>query len=328
MKTVALTGATGHLGGVVARELHSRGYAVKALARTNDLRCLQGIPVTWIKGDLHDHAALQECTSGCDALIHCAAIISIDGGQQGAVHRVNVDGTRQVMEAARSAGIRRVIHVSSIHAYEQKPIHQILDESSAKPSESRFAYDRSKLASQQIALSYTSHGMEVLVVNPTSVMGPFDFKPSKLGRAIIEMATGKLPFVFSGGFDFCDVRDLAHAMVNGLDMGRSGETYLLGGRWHSLTELTEVLGGVIGKNIKPTSVPVLFAWVGLPFIRLQAMLNRSEPLYTNEALIAVTDGNRHISSAKASAELGYTQRPLAETLKDTYDWFLQNGYLD
>lgn len=328
MKTIAITGATGHLGGVVARELHARGYAVKALARSDDLRCLDGIPVTWIKGDLHDHTALQSCASGCDALIHCAAIISIDGGQQGAVHRVNVEGTRQVMEAARSAGIRRVIHVSSIHAYEQKPVHQILDETSARPSESRFAYDRSKLASQELALSYTQHGMEVLVVNPTSVMGPFDFKPSKLGRDIIEMATGKLPFVFTGGFDFCDVRDLAHAMVNGLDMGRSGETYLLGGRWHSLTELTEVLGEVIGKNIKPTSVPVLFAWAGLPFIRLQAMLTRTEPLYTNEALIAVTDGNRHISSAKAIAELGYTPRPLADTLKDTYHWFLQNGYLD
>lgn len=327
MKTVALTGATGHLGGVVARELYARGYSIKALARTYDIPNLEGIPVHWIKGDLHDQEALKHCTDGCDALIHCAAIISIDGGQQGAVHRVNVEGTRQVMDAARSAGIRRVIHVSSIHAYEQKPIHQVLDESNARPSESRFAYDRSKLASQEIALSYTAHGMEVLVVNPTSVMGPFDFKPSKLGRAIIEMATGKLPFVFSGGFDFCDVRDLAHTMVNGLDMGQSGHTYLLGGRWHSLTELTEVLGGLIGKNIKPTSVPVVFAWAGLPFIRLQAMLTRTEPLYTNEALIAVTDGNRHISSAKAIAELGYSPRPLADTLKDTYDWFLQNGYL-
>lgn len=266
--------------------------------------------------------------SSCDALIHSAAIISIDGGMDGLVYKTNVEGTRKVMEAAKASGIRRVIHISSVHAYEQKPLHEVMDETRALAGLDTFVYDRSKREGQEIALSYASAGMEVLVVNPTSVIGPFDFRPSKLGHAIMRMHSGKLPFVFDGGFDFCDVRDIALAAVNGLTMGRSGEAYLLGGKWHSLAELASVLSEVSGKKIKPMVLPTIFGWIGLPFIRVLSGLTRSEPLYTNEALVAVTDGNRRISCEKAGKELNYSTRPLSETLRDTLAWFGKNGYLD
>jgi dihydroflavonol-4-reductase len=324
---VAITGATGHIGGLVVRELHARDYTTKALVRTTDQKSLDGLPMEYVKGDLNDQDALKQLMEACDYLIHAAAVISIDGDMKGLVHQTNVEGTRAVMEAAKDAGIKRVIHLSSVHAYHQKPVREILDENRELVPDPTFAYDKSKREGQQIALSYASAEMEVLAVNPTSVLGPFDFKPSKLGQAIINMHSGRLPFVFAGGFDFCDARDIAHAIVNALQLGRSGEAYLLGGKWYTLTEFASTLADVSGKKNKPLALHPMLAWMGLPFIKVMAMATGREPLYTNEAIVAVTDGNRHISHAKAKAELNYAPRPLADSLRDTIEWFDKNGYL-
>jgi len=324
---VAITGATGHIGGVIVRELLHRGHAVKVLVRGNDNKSLNELDVEKVQGDLHDDHALQKLMESCDALIHAAALISIDGDMKGLVHRTNVVGTRQVMEAAKAAGVKRVIHISSVHAYSQHPLDEIMDERRAPAGDNTFAYDRSKRDGQALALSYASAEMEILVVNPTSVVGPYDFKPSKLGQAIINMSTGKLPFVFKGGFDFCDGRDVAHAIVNALTMGKSGEAYLLGGGWHSLSEFGQILSEVSNYKNKPIALPTILGWIGLPFIKIWANITKTEPLYTNEALVAVSEGHRHINCTKAKTELKYSARPLRESLHDTYQWFSENGYL-
>ena len=324
---VAITGATGHIGGVIVRELLQGGHTVSVLVRGHDTKSLDGLEVEKIQGDLHDQLALERLMHSCEALIHAAALISIDGDMKGLVHLTNVEGTRHVMNAATASGIKRVIHISSIHAYAQHPLDATFDEGRAPAGDNTFAYDRSKRDGQALALSYASADMEVLVVNPTSVVGPFDFKPSKLGQAIINMSTGKLPFVFKGGFDFCDGRDVAHAIVNGLTMGRSGEAYLLGGGWYSLSEFGQILAEVSTYKNKPIALPTILGWIGLPFIKIWANITKAEPLYTNEALVAVSEGHRHINCAKAKTELQYSARPLRESLHDTYQWFSENGYL-
>jgi dihydroflavonol-4-reductase len=243
------------------------------------------------------------------------------------VQKTNIEGTRNVMEAAKTCEIKRVIHISSIHAYQQKPIHDSLDEFREKTNEQAFAYDRSKKESETLALSFASASMDVLVMNPTSIIGPHDYKPSKMGRAIIELCTGKLPFILSGGFDFCDGRDVSVAVVNALSMGRNGESYLLSGKWHSIRDVPSMLSAASGQKINVINLPLFLGWVGLPFITLYGRLRKEEPLYTNEALVAIADGNRCISSAKACTELKYHARSLEETLRDTYNWFLENRYL-
>lgn len=324
---VAITGATGHIGGLIVRELLHRSYTVKVLVRGHDTRALDGLGVEKIQGDLDDIYALKQLMESCDAIIHAAALISIDGGMNGLVHFTNVEGTRHVMDAAKTSGIKRVIHLSSVHAYAQQPVDEIMDERRAPAGDDTFAYDLSKRDGQALALSYASADMEVLVVNPTSVVSPFDFKPSKLGQAIINMSTGKLPFVFKGGFDFCDGRDVANAIVNALTMGRSGEAYLLGGGWHSLSEFGQILSEISVNKNKPIALPTILGWIGLPFINVFARVTKAEPLYTNEALVAVAEGNRHIICTKAKTELQYTSRPLRESLRDTWMWFNENGYL-
>jgi dihydroflavonol-4-reductase len=263
----------------------------------------------------------------CDALIHCAALISIHGDQGGLVQKTNIEGTRLVMETAKAFGIKRVIHISSIHAYHQEPIHEVLDEQREKARPNAFAYDRSKRESEEIALSYASAEMEVLVMNPTSIIGPSDFKPSKVGKVIMDIHSGKLPFMFKGGFDFVDGRDVATAIANGLTMGKSGESYLLSGNWHSLYEMAVLLSNMSKHKINPIVLPVSIGWIGLPFIHLLSWFKKEDPMYTSEALVAIAGGNRKISSEKAQRDLNFRARPFEETIRDTYEWFLKKGYL-
>jgi dihydroflavonol-4-reductase len=324
---VAVTGATGHLGAAVLQELFNRDHSVNALIRYDDTRSCKGLPVQIVKGDLDDENALDELMRDCDALIHCAAFISVNGDPKGLVHHTNVEGTKNVMKAAKRSGIKRVIHISSIHAYNQRPSHEMLDEKRELVNEKAFAYDLSKKQGQQIALSMNGNGMAVLVMNPTSIIGPYDYKPSKMGKVIIDLYSGRLPFVFDGGFDFCDCRDVAHAIVNGITLGTPGENYLLPGKWHSLLQLTKLFSKACGKKIKVIALPSFIGTAGLPFVRAIAYLKKKEPLYTNEALEALFAGNRFISSEKAMRELNYSIRPFEETLRDTFNWFQNNGYL-
>lgn len=324
---VAITGATGHLGAAVLQELFYKEIAVKALVRGDDRRSCEGLPVQIVNGDILQKDSLQKLMDGCDALIHCAAFISVNGDPKGIVHRTNVEGTGMVMETAKQCGIKRVIHISSIHAYNQRPSFELLDENREKVGETAFAYDRSKKLGQEIALAMNGPGMEVLVMNPTSIVGPYDFRPSKVGKVILDLYAGRLPFVFDGGFDFCDCRDVAHAIVNGLTRGRPGENYLLAGKWHSLKQLADLFANVSGKKINVIAFPPVIGKAGLPFVKSIAYIKKKEPLYTIEALDALFAGNRLISSAKAKQELFYTIRPFEETLRDTFGWFQNKGYL-
>jgi dihydroflavonol-4-reductase len=169
--------------------------------------------------------------------------------------------------------------------------------------------------------------MEVVVLNPTAVVGPYDSRPSLLGKAIQDLYNKKVPMLISGGFDFCDVRDVASGIVSAIDRGRNGHSYLLSGKWHSLDDMQKIILGIKGDN---RGVPVLPAWtgyLGLPFTRMVAALNRQEPLYTRESIITLIQGNKNISSEKAARDLGYACRPFPETIADTITWFKETGHL-
>ncbi len=324
---VAITGAAGHLGAALLQELCSRNISVKALIRGEDSRACEGLPVEIVKGDILEPDVLKSLLKDCDCVIHSAALISVNGDPAGLVHRTNVEGTRSVIENALKMGIKRFIHISSIHAFQQKPSLETLDENRIPINEKGFAYERSKLAGQQIALSANREGMEVIVIHPTSIVGPYDHKPSLVGKVLIDMYTGKLPFIFNGGFDFCDCRDVANAIANSLTKGRPGEAYLLGGKWHSLKEFAGLLSKISGKKIRIMTLPAIAATAGLPIIKLLASIQKKEPLYTIEALDALFNGNRYISSIKAMTELNYTIRPFEQTISDTFRWFSNKSYL-
>jgi dihydroflavonol-4-reductase len=324
--TIAITGSTGHLGTAVIPLLISKGYRLRALVYKQE-PTFDSLSLQTVNGSLSDIISLNELVKGCDVVIHCAAKISLNSNRDTSLYETNLNGTRNIFDAARKAGVRRFIYISSIHVYNQLTADGSLDEESPFCPEKAPLYDQSKRDAQQFVLQQSSDQMEVVVLNPTAVIGPYDQKPSLLGKAIMEIYNREIPVLIRGGFDFVDVRDVATGIVNAIDNGRNGQSYLLSGKWHSLEDLQKIILGIKGDNRR---IPVLPAWtgyLGLPFIRLIAALSGREPLYTRESIIALTMGNKKISSLKAAKELGYKCRPLRETIEDSISWFKQAGYL-
>jgi dihydroflavonol-4-reductase len=260
-------------------------------------------------------------------VIHCAGRISIHSDGDPMIYQTNVTGTMNMFNAALQAGVKRFIHISSIHAFDQVGTDGLLNEESPYCKETAPRYDRSKRDAQQFILKQASERMEVIVLNPTSVVGPNDFKPSLMGKAIMDIYNRKVPMLITGGFDFVDVRDVASAIISAIDRGRTGQAYLLAGRWYSLVELQDIIFRIKGENKRIPVLPACTGFLGLPFIRLLASFNGKEPLYTKESLLALIHGNKNISSRKAAEELGYTPRPFEETIRDSISWFKQAGYL-
>lgn len=324
---VAITGASGHVGITVIEELKRRGHEVIGLC-FNDLDYFLANSIAYIDGNVNDRESIEKLLEGCDALIHSAAVISIDGDQQGIVRKVNVEGVRNVMQTALDLKIKRVVHISSIHAYDPIPRNEVLDETRNFVDDSAFEYDRSKRDGQLTVLEFVKKGLPAIIVNPTSVTGQPENKLSLQGKAILDIYLGKIPAIFQGGYDWVDVRDVASSVCNALTMGRIGENYLLSGKYYTMREIVTMISEVKGKEIRVFNVPVWLVKLGLPFVKLQSKITGKAPLYTNESIEILLHGNTKISHEKAKNELNHNPRPFKETLQDFVLWFKENGYIN
>lgn len=323
---VAITGASGHIGISILEELNKRGIQYKALAY-NDSSYLEKKGIEFVKGHVNSREDMEKLLEGCDALIHSAAIISINGDKGGSVRKVNVEGVKNVMQTAFDLNIQRVVHISSIHAYNAVPSNELLDESRPFVNENAFAYDQSKRDGQKVVLEMVQKGLNAVIVNPTSVTGAPEHKLSYQGKAILDIYQNKIPAIFNGGFDWVDVRDIASSVCNALTMGRTGENYLLSGKYYSMRDIINLVSEVKGEKIKIPTIPVWAARVGLPFVKVQSKITGKEPLYTNESIEVLVTGNSKISHEKAKKELGHNPREFKETIRDLISWFKENGYI-
>ena len=190
-----------------------------------------------------------------------------------------------------------------------------------------FAYDRSKAAGEREALKGVHHGLEVIVFNPTAVIGPYDYWNAYSGQLLRDLMRGRLPALVRGGFDWADARDLAAATLAALNGGRSGERYILSGHWASARRLAELCAVHSGKNPALPELPIWAALLGLPFLRLYSRLSGRRPLYTYESIMVLKHSNRNCSHEKARRELGYAPRPLEETIRDIYEWYKREGFV-
>lgn len=324
---IAVTGASGHIGVNLCRNLLDRGHSVRVLVHRKR-KGLESLPLDFVSGDLRDAESLAALVKGAEAVFHLAAVISIRGDTAGELFDVNVKGTGRLLEASRAAGVRKFIHFSSIHALEQRPVDRPLDEARPLALEDRMAYSRSKAWAEKAVIEAAEQGIDAVILSPTAVIGPRDYGPSLLGRALILMARGKLPLIVSGGYDWVDVRDVAGAAAAALEKGRRGHRYLLSGHWYSLKELAEKVAALCGVKPRRFICPQWVAAAGLPIIRLYCSLYEREPLYTRDSLYTLRTASPRISCAKAERELGYHPRSLEETLRDTLAWFRKHGYLD
>lgn len=322
---VAVTGASGHIGANLCRMLIDQGYQVKALIY-RDTRGLAGLPLEFIKGEVTCETDLENLCRDCEVLFHLAAVISLHK-KDPSCEKVNVDSCVSLIRAARNTGVKRIIHFSSIHAFIEKPLESELNESRDLSLESNVSYNRSKALSQNMMTEASSSQLEIIVLNPTAVVGPNDFKPSFLGTALIRFYNGQIPGLVPGGYDWVDVRDVCSAAINAINSGVPGECYLLGGSWQSLKTLTHEIENNGGHKPPLLNLPLWLAQIGAPFLNLHSKIRKKTPLYTSMSLHTLKDSHHKISYEKARLALKYNSRPFAETISDTIQWFRDHHYL-
>ncbi|EDM79652.1 putative dihydroflavonol 4-reductase [Plesiocystis pacifica SIR-1] len=327
--TVVVTGASGHLGANLVRALVAEGQAVRAVVHRSSaaLAELEG-KIELAHGSVTELDSLRSAFAGARRVYHLAGVISIDGDRGGLVYDVNVAGTANVVQACLDRAVERLVHASSVHAYDQEPLDAVLDEARPQIGDSpgHPAYDRSKALGEREVLRGVEAGLDAVIVNPSGILGPHDYGPSRLGEVVRDLARGRLPAVLDGGFDCVDARDLCASLIAAADLerGRKGERYIVGGAWYSLHEIARTVEAVGGRRAPRLVLPPWVALAGVPAVKAWARLTRTEPKITRES-IEVLQANRSISSAKARAELGHRNRPLAETVADTLAWFRTQG---
>jgi dihydroflavonol-4-reductase len=321
---VAVTGATGHLGTVLVRRLVRDGADVRYLARGGSpAPGLGDLPAARVEADLFDRAALVAAFDGADVVYHCAGRIAFWPGEDDALYRVNVEGTRSVLAAAREARVRRVVHVGSIEAFAlESGDYPITEEHGVDPERTVLAYGRTKAIGILESLAAADGAMDVVVCCPTAFIGPPDYRRSALGAFVLDYLRRRLPAAVDGGFDFVDVRDVADGLIRAGAKGESGRLYLLGGEYATIPQLIDTLEQITGIEAPALTLPVNLVLPFTGLVELFYRLTRTPPRFTGESLSLLSLGVR-VDSSRARRELGYAPRPIRDTLADTAAWFAQ-----
>lgn len=315
--TAVVTGASGFVGTALVRQLIAEGWLVRALARTAP--AVDAAGVTTHVADVRDAAALRPLFDGADLVFHLAAKITLSTHDPVAWD-VNVHGVAVVAETARQAGVTRLVHCSSVHAFDLSLARPRLDERSARTTDPRRPlYDRSKAAGEVELRRVIDRGLDATIVNPTGILGPGDPGRSRINAVIDLAARGRLPVVVTGGFDWVDVRDVAAGLVAAASRGVTGENYLLSGHRASTRELADLAAAVHGRRGPVLAVPVGLAHAFAPVGELVGRWLRSDA-FTPASMGTLRD-NPVVDGRKAAAVLGYAARPLEVTVRDTVNWY-------
>jgi dihydroflavonol-4-reductase len=321
----AVTGATGHLGNVLVRELARRGKRVRALVEPgDDGRALAGLEVEIVRGDVLRPETLAAAFAGVDVVFHLAGVVSISSLDIDRVRTVNVDGTRNVVRAARQAGVGRLVYTSSVHALTEPAPGGVLTEAAGyDPERAPGDYGKAKAAASRIVLDAVGEGLDAVVVNPVYVVGPFDYRLSEIGEVIVMFSRFPVPAGMDGRYDFIDVRDVAVGHVLAAERGRTGESYLLSGERMTVREMMRILAGLAGRTPPRVFIPLGIA-AGLARIApLFERVTGRRALLTPYAVHTLAV-DFEISDRKAREDLGHASRPVEQALRDAWAWMMEN----
>ena len=322
----ALTGASGHIGGNLARMILEEGRRVRVLAR-GDRRAIEDLDVETVTGDVLDPDSLTRLCDGVETVFHLAGRISLTGSDGGMVEKVNIEGTRNVIEACLRCGVRRLVHFSSIHAYRSTSSEETTDENSELALGSgEFTYDRSKAISQLDVVRSVDRGLHAVVINPTAVLGPHDHKPSRMGETLINIYRNRYPALVDGGYDWVDARDVSACALAAERKGRPGEAYLAGGHWRHVCDISRIISEMYGIKTPTFATPMWLCVFPAHVVCAVSRLMEKSPNFTPYALKTVRS-HRSISHEKATRELGYSPRPIEDSIRDTIEWFRSAGMI-
>jgi len=322
---ILITGATGHIGNVLARELIAAGEQVRALILPGESTlALEGLPVECVSGDVTDLDSLIPAFKDVRVVYHLAAMISIWSGQEKMIEQVNFIGTQNII-LMTLASQARLIYCSSIHALSRIPHGTWVDESVPfDPDHAISAYDRSKAQASLAVQRATRAGLDATIVCPTGVIGPYDFRGSEIGRLIQScMKPGWLYNLKDAAYDFVDVRDVARGMILACQQGQVGEVYILSGERISMYDLMKQVQAISGVRSSTIHVSRLLAKISSVAVAFFSGLMKKKPYFTPYAVETVFS-NSMISHRKATEHLGYQPRSLQHAIRDTINWFQQN----
>lgn len=325
---ILVTGAAGHLGNVLIRTLINEGESVRALVMSGEDCCsLENLDVERVEGNILHPSSLKSVFEGVDTVYHLAALVSIGHAHEDKLHQVNVEGTRHVIAAARQAGVRRLVYTSSIHALERPPLGTLIDESLPFDVKNPAGpYDRSKAQASLLVQQAACDGLDSVIVCPTGVIGPYDYRRSEMGEMILEWMKRRLGVIIHGFFDFVDVRDIAQGHILAARQGCCGETYLLGGERIRISDMRKMVQQAAGIQSPAVVLPYWLAQFAACFTPLYYRAVHSRPRFTRYSLETLVS-NSVVNSDKARRELGYSPRSLHDSIQDTVRWWLQNQEL-
>ena len=319
-----VTGGSGHVGGNLVRELLSRDYEVDCLVRS-DTRALDNLDVNLVNGNMLNPPEMIPLMEDCDVVFHSAAFVAVEKVQEELMRKINVEGTKSIVNATINSGVEKMVHFSSIHAFEQQPTSEPLIENRPLVSDpSALPYDRTKAEAQKVVIDASEQGLDVNVLHPTGIIGPYDFKPSRMGKVLSDIALGNMPFAINNGFNWVDVRDVAISAANCVEHGINGQNYILPGHWASMPDISSIVKQITGKRTHLATIPFWMAYLALPFATVKSKITGKRPSFSKGSLQALAIQCRNIPGSLATDHLNHLPRPIEETIDDTITWLAQN----
>lgn len=325
---VFLTGATGFVGHHVARELQAKGAELRLLVRkTSRLDNLEGIKGETVVGDLLDPEPLHAAIQDCEFIVHVAADYKLWIKDPDPMYHVNVEGTRSLLRIARETGVRRVVYTSSVATMGFKSDGSIVDEDTPVSLADMVGhYKRSKFMAEFEALKAADAGQDVVILNPTTPIGPHDIKPTPTGKIIVDFLNRKFPAYMDTGLNLVDVREVAKAHSAALEKGKPGERYILGGENLTLKQILDKMSAITGIPSPTIKIPPFIALAYAYYEeKVTAGMKGKEPRATVEE-IRMAGKKMFASSAKAELALGFEVVPVYQALRSAIHWFQTNGY--
>ena len=324
MKPTLVTGATGFIGWHVARKLLTRGHTVRALVRpTSKVRELD---LEAVSGDLRDSDSLERAVKGCGLVFHVAADYRLWAKDPSELYRSNVEGTRNLLTAARDAGVDRVVYTSTVGCIGIRKDKPGSEDVEVRLEQMTGAYKRSKFQAEQVAIEFSRAGFPVVIVNPTAPMGDHDFKPTPTGKIVVDYLKGAMPAFVDTGLNLVDVEDTAEGHIQAAERGQPGERYILGCENLTLEQILERLARISGGKVPRWRIPYPVAYGAGLASTGWANLTGLEPRAPLDA-VKMAKVKMFVSSDKAKRELGFNPGPVDGALKRAVDWFRANGYV-
>jgi len=327
MKTL-VTGATGFLGSHVARQLAARGERVRVLVRpSSDVRALDGLEAERVTGDLRDAASLGPALADVTRVFHVAADYRLWARNPHEIYESNVTGTRNLLEASRQAGVEKFVYTSTVATIAVPRKGGLPDESTQSSVEEMIGhYKRSKFEAEQCAMRAAGAGLPVVIVNPTTPVGPGDWKPTPTGKIVVDFLNGRMPGYVDTGLNFVPVEDCAAGHLLAAERGRIGERYILGGRNLTLKEVLDMLAAISGLRAPRWKFPHALAYVAAGVDAVVSAVMGREPQISLEG-VRMARHKMFVDASKAVRELGFTHGPIEEALGRAVRWYETNGYV-